>query len=808
MKIFKRVLFGLIAVLIIALIAGYFHLNSKVAVRSGELRIDGLTNKVEVIFDTWGIPHVTAQNQEDMFRAFGYVHAQDRLFQMEIMKRLSQGRLAEVLGEKLVKVDRLFRSLRIHHFSRQWLKELIKRTDPRVFRHTRAYLDGVNQFVKQGPTPVEFEILGITKEDFTVEDVLSITGYVSYSFAMAFREDPLVHQIATELGEDYFKDLGVHWQAGSTQIPVQLESKVLSALVETIKSLDENYVPAGLFQGSNSWVLGPSKTKNGSAIFVNDPHIGYSQPSVWYEAHLTAPGYELYGHHMALIPFGFLGFNKHMAWGVTMFENDDMDFYREKVNPDNPDQYWVMDHWEDFETRKEIIKVKGADDIILTLRSSRHGPVITDAFSGFDDIDDPLIDIKEPLAMWWAFHDLENDGFVAFDELARSKNVREAQEAAAMLHAPGLNIMYANSNGDIAWWAAAKLPIRPGHVNSKMILDGASGKDDILGFYDFSANPQSVNPAGGMIYSANNQPADMGKGLVPGYYAPRDRAARIVEKLDTGFNQWTADDMKKLLLDNKSPLVEMVKGIVLPVLKTSSTAQKEELSRQAIAKLDQWDGNHAANRIAPGLFYRFKKILFKHIMLDELGENKFNSMQSGFLLKRTIWKLLPNSESIWWDNKKTLDKEETAAEIIVAAWLETIDYLREKSGSRIEDWKWSQQASLEHIHALGTIKPLNKIFNVGPFPVAAGQEIINNLTIAIEKDDFPVRSGPSTRRIVDFAEVDQSWGINPTGQAGNIMDPHYDDQAAMFVKGQYRRQYFNRKDILENSEGTLIFQPK
>ncbi len=808
MKIFKKALLGLIILVIVAFGVGYFYLNAKKAVRSGDRIVKGLQDKVEVVYDKWGIPHVTANNQEDMYRAFGYVHAQDRLFQMEMLKRLSQGRLAEVLGDKLLKVDKLFRSLQIHHFSRLWLKEIEQRTSPRLLRQVQAYLDGVNQFLKYGHTPIEFEILGIPKEDYTTEDVLSIAGYMSYSFAMAFREDPLVHQIAAELGEAYIKDLGVHWQEGSDQIPVQMENKVLSALMESIESLDEEYVPAGLFQGSNSWVLGPAKTKNGSAIFVNDPHIGFAQPSVWYEAHLKAPGYELYGHHMALVPFGVLGFNRHLAWGITMFENDDMDFYREKVNPENSNQYWAVDHWAEFESRKEVIKVKGSEDIVLTLRSSRHGPVITDAFSGYDEIDNPLKDIKEPLAMWWAYHDLSNDIVEAFDGLARSRNVLEAQTAVAKLHAPGLNIMYANSSGDIAWWAAAKLPIRPKHVNSKMLLDGASGKDDILGYYDFSSNPKNVNPASGIIYSANNQPADMGNGLFPGYYAPRDRAARIVENLDNNKKQWTTADMKKMLLDTQSPLVNMVKGIVIPVLKASKQAQKDEISRQALAILDRWDGNHAADRVGPSLFYRFKKILFKHIMLDELGENKFKSIQSGFLLKRTIWKLLPNPESVWWDNIKSLDKKESSAEIIVAAWLETIDYLQKKSGSDVKDWKWSQQASLEHTHALGTVKPLNNLFNVGPFPVSAGQEMINNLTIAIEKDGFPVRSGPSTRRIVDFADVDKSWGINPTGQSGYFMDPHYDDQAVMYVKGEFRRQYLNRKDILDNSEGTLTLLPK
>ena len=808
MKLIKRVLIAIVIVLFVGLGFAYYHLEKKKAVRNGELKLSELKQKVEVIYDKWGVPHIFAQNETDLQRAFGYVHAQDRLFQMELMVRLAQGPLAEILGEKLVEVDRLFRTLQIYNFSKAWIDGLDKIKYNRLIGNLDAYIDGVNQYVKNGQRPLEFEVLGIPEREFTRADIASIVGYISYSFVMAFREDPLVYEITSKLGPEYIKDLGIHWIEGSNMIPVQVEGRVLAALSEKVKQISDDLMPVGLFHGSNSWIIAPEKTRSGQAMLVNDPHIGFVQPAIWYEAHLKCPGFEIYGHYMPLLTTAILGFNRDIAWGLTMFENDDMDFYLEKINPDNPNQYWAVDHWEDFKTRQEVIEVKGKADVVLSLRSSRHGPIITDAFDGFKDKLNPLLEIKAPLAMWWAFFDKENGMIQAFDELARSKTVDQAEKAVSQIHAPGLNIMYANKSGDIAWWAVGKLPIRPAHVNSKMILDGASGKDDIIGFHEFSKNPKSINPARNVIYTSNNQPADTGIGLIPGYYAPRNRAQRIEKYLYNDKMDWSADDMKKMLLDNVSPLPGLFQDIAVPVLRSNPAVQKNNISKKALEIFAQWQGNHDVNEAAVTIFYRFKNELVRQIMMDELGENRFQTMQSGFLLDRSFWKMLPNKNSVWWDNIATQNRKESAAEIIASAWLETTDYLQTKMGKNVDKWLWRKHVSLEHVHLLGRVKPLNKLFNVGPFPVPAGQEIINNLSIALEKGEFQVVFGPSTRRIIDFGEIDKTLGILPTGQSGNFMDPHYDDQAQMYVQGKYRRQYINREDIMANTEGKLLLLPE
>jgi len=806
MKVIKKIAAGLVIILLVGIGVGYFYLNQKLPIRDGELKLSGLTDPVEVLFDKWGVPHIYAQNETDLNRAFGYVHAQDRLFQMELLARLAQGRLAEILGPKLVEVDQLFLTLQLHRFTTEWMRQMDRPENQHLIKNMDAYLDGINQYVETRPAPIEFAVLGIPQRKYKREDIASIAGYMSYSFVMAFREDPLVQEIANRLGPDYLKDLGTHWKKGSNMIPVQVENKIMVALADKVRHISDDLIPAGLFHGSNSWIMAPQKTQSGQAMLVNDPHIGFSQPAVWYEAHLNAPGFEIYGHFLALVPTATLGFNHDVAWGITMFENDDMDFYQERVNPDNPNQYWAIDHWEEFEVHTETIKVKGETDIELRLRKSRHGPIVTDAFAGTEN--NPLANIKNPLAMWWAFYDMENGMLRAFDDLARSKTTAEARKAVSQIYAPGLNIMYANKTGDIGWWAVGKLPIRPKHVNSKMILNGADGKDDIQGYYDFAKNPQNVNPKSGVIYTSNNQPADTGIGLVPGYYAPRDRAQKIEQYLYTDKSDWTPDDMKTMLMDNVSPRVKFLQDTMLPSLKSASSVQQHDIARQALAVFEKWQGNHDPEEVAVTLFYQFKKELCIQIMQDELGESGFKTIQSGFLLDRTLWTLFSNFQSPWWDNIKTDGKTETADEIIISSWIAAIDHLQAKFGADITEWQWKNASSLEHVHTLGNMKPLDKIFNVGPFAVPAGEEIINNLGIRLDKEPYKVSFGPSTRRIIDFGNTDMTFGILPTGQSGNFMDPHYDDQAEMYNRGEFRQQYLNKKDVQANIETRLEFSPK
>ncbi|MCP4131260.1 MAG: penicillin acylase family protein, partial [bacterium] len=336
-----------IALLLVLIVIGItLFLYQTLPQRDGELNIPGLKEKVEVIYDAWGVPHIYASNEEDAYRALGYVHAQDRLFQMEMTRRLAKGELAEVLGKKLLKTDKFFRTLWIKGFAKEYVKTIPG--DNKALVLSKIYLEGVNHFLETGPTPIEFHLIGIPKKPFTLEDSFAIGGYISYSFASAFKTDPLLSYIKETYGAAYLKDLG-YYSAKETIPGAGMHAgnyETLADLGLLAVEIEETTSPIGMFEGSNAWVISGSKTKSGKPILASDPHVKFSIPSVWYEAHVWAPGFELYGHYLAGVPMAMLGHNRHMGWGITMFKNDDINFFTEKVNPENPGEVWQNGKWE------------------------------------------------------------------------------------------------------------------------------------------------------------------------------------------------------------------------------------------------------------------------------------------------------------------------------------------------------------------------------------------------------------------------------------------------------------------------------
>jgi penicillin amidase len=803
----KKILLSTLIILFLVSLLAYYYLKSKSPMRSGELKLDGLTETVIVSYDHYGVPHISAKNDRDLYRAFGYVHAQDRLFQMEMIRRLSQGKLAEVFGEKLIKIDKLFRTMGLKDYSKEWINAMEKRGSKALFNTVNDYLAGVNAFVKNGAKPVEFELVNFPEHIYTQEDVVSIAGYMAFSFAFAIKDDPLVTHLSQTLGESYLKDLGINYTKGFEKIPVDaLSQKSLLAknISKTVMDILDEQISVPLFHGSNSWLVSPKRSASGKAMLVNDPHIGYSQPSVWYEAQLKSDNTNIYGHFLALTPFPQLGFNEDIAWGLTMFENDDMDLYAEKLNPENDSQYWAIDHWKSFKTRIETIRVKDNADIAFEVKESRHGPIINPIYEDDNSLISATSEVDQPIALWWAFKNTDNKIMEAFYQLPHIKTIHEASDIASKIHAPGLNLMFANAKGDIGWWASAKLPIRPEHVNSKVILDGASGKDDLLGFHDFSYNPKQINPESGVLYSANNQTADMGNGLVPGYYAPTDRASRITELLSSK-EKLSVDFMKKMLIDSQSKTGLLFQKITLPILnKSKPSLSKIELD--ALSIYSQWNGEHLPDQQGAAIHNRFRMSLLKLAMEDELGEKYYPNFQFSFLMARTIWRLLPNEKSPWWDNVNT-SIIETREQLIKQAWKGSTQFLTEKYGDDLTQWTWENEASVVYEHPLGSQQPLNKLFNIGPLPTMQGIEVINNTRLKQDGKNLKITMGPSTRRIIDFADIENTWSILPTGQSGVVLDKHYDDQAVDYSLGNFRHQYITDKQVQDNLEGELILVP-
>ncbi|MGN7872469.1 penicillin acylase family protein [Roseateles sp. 22389] len=780
--------------------AAAWHVHQKLPQRDGELQLSGLSAPVTVRYDEWGVPHIDARNEDDLYRALGYLHAQDRLFQMEMLRRLARGELAEVLGPKLVDTDRLFRALGI----RQRADELAAASaaitaQPGATRALYAYLDGVNQYQATRPAPLEFEVLGIPKRPFTAADTYSIAGYLAYSFAAAFRTEPALTAVRDQLGPDYLRIFDLDWHPSGVLEPQALDAPrgrfpdVAPMLARLAAVGDQAAALAGLpqFEGSNAWVVSGSRTVSGKPLLAGDPHIAYSAPAVWWEAHLRTPQFELYGHHLALNPMALLGHNRRFGWSLTMFQNDDVDLIAEKVNPANANEVWYQGRWVAMTARQETLKVKGQPDQVLTLRRSPHGPIVNDALPGDRG--------ERPVAMWWAFLETENPVLDGFYRLGRADTLDRARDAASLVHAPGLNIVWANASGDIAWWAAAKLPQRPPGVNPAFVLDGATGEADKPGFLPFSANPHEENPARGYIVSANFQPT--GDTPVPGYYNLAERGRRLDGLLSQG-KRWDIHNSQALQLDVQTDYGPRVLRPIIPLLRGSASVEEQPL----VEALVRWNGAYKADAVAPVLFQQFTAELLRAALKDELGEAQFENLRRTRALDHALPRLMADADSPWWDDRSTPQRE-TQTDIVRRAWKATVAHLQATLGPDSGTWRWDAVHTLTHEHPLGRQKPLDRIFNVGPFPVPGGHEVPNNFAQRNGSGPWPVVYGPSTRRLIDFARPQEALGVNPVGQSGVWPDAHYADQAALLAQGRYRREWLDEADVRAHSNGLLVLKP-
>jgi penicillin amidase len=790
MKFYLKILFVILAV---AATAGAWYIHNKQPQRSGEVSLTNLHAPVSVRYDERGVPHIKAQNEADMYRTLGYVHAQDRLFQMEMVRRLARGELAAILGPKLLDTDRLFRTLGIRAHADAYVAKMDPNTTAN--KALTAYLDGINQYQNTQPAPIEFDILGISKRPFTAEDTLSVGGYMAYSFAAAFRTEPVLTYVRDQLGIDYLKVFDLAWHPNGV-VPPSLTANDWIDLNHLAQISQQAITDSGLalFEGSNAWAISGSRTASGKPLLAGDPHISFAVPSAWYEAHLSYPGFELYGHHQALNPTALLGHNLNFGWSLTMFQNDDIDLIAEKLNPNNDNQVWYKGQWVELQSRSEQIEVKGAEPVTLTLRRSPHGPIINDALGKLAG--------KTPIAMWWAFLETENPIIEGFYQLNRADTLAKARAANEKIHAPGLNIIWANASGDIGWWASAKLPLRPSGVDPTFILDGSSSESNKLGFVPFTENPQEENPARGYIVSANHQPAPNSGIEVPGYYNLPARAIQLDRYLADNSVKWNLQNSQALQLDTGTGYAQRLLKPLLPIIQSAASVDEQEL----VQLLINWNGEHNIDGIAPTIFNQLVYQLSYEAMRDEMGDSFFAALISTRAIDFALPRLAAQPDSPWWDNRATSNIEDRTA-IVTVAWQASLEHLRNTLGNNTSNWQWGGAHTLTHSHPLSQQKPLDKFFNVGQFAAPGGHESPNNLSHNIGPAPWPVKYGPSTRRLIDFAAPSQSLGINPVGQSGVLFDQHYQDQAQSYINGQYYKQHFNEVDVTANTISTLQLVP-
>ncbi|MGY8929159.1 MAG: penicillin acylase family protein [Flavobacteriales bacterium] len=768
-KIFLYVIAGIFLVLCVSL---YLFMQTSATDYNFDISSSDISSDVRIVFDDMAVPHIYAQSEIDAMYALGYVHASERLWQMDLLRRAGGGELSELFGEDMIENDRYLRTLGMRKAAIKDAAEFEKTTSKKTKVAALAYLAGVNKFIDEEKYPVEYKILGAIPKKFEVVDMYKTAGFMAYSFAIHIKTEPIVDWIKTNFDSTYLADVAVGVK-GFTKIPTQNSSVDITAFSDLANRLDE-HLPVTQFIGSNAWVISGSKTKSGEVVFSNDTHMKYASPSVWYEAHIITPDLEYYGNHIAGVPFPPLGHTRERAWGVTMFVNDDVDLYKETIQGD---RYLYDGKMLDLEISKELILVAGGENVEFEVRSTLHGPLISDSVS-----------------MWWTYMQ-HPDNLIqeAFYGLSRAESMEEVQHAASLVHSPGLNIMHGDIDGNIAWWAAAKLPIRSATADSKSIQDGSLAENDILGWYDFSKNPQTINPDRGFIFSTNNSPEDVDGVHYPGYYyAGNTRAATIIKALSSDKDDWTVEDSQALQMTTHSIVYESNCRMMCEYALENNF---EGIYSEYFDKMKDWRGTHEKEEVEPTIYYRWMHAVIKNVFRDDLGEEKYLTFRGTIVCENTLPLVLQNVDSPWWDDQAT-DDVESASDIIKRAFLEAIDEISDQRGPDPSTWQYGKVHHLTHEHAMGEVEILGDFFNVGRYEVPSAKDALCKYEFKLtDSVDFEVFSGPAMRVSVDFEDVNSSESILPTGQSGNVFSPYYDNQADMYHSGEFRKQRMNKDEI-------------
>jgi len=790
-----RFLVFFIIVIFFTISSIFFWMNSKPPRYTGNIYLKGLHDTVEVFTDEFGVPRIFAKNLHDVFFTLGYVQARERLFQFQLMKRVIAGRISEVVGEKGLSIDKYYRTLGFVRNSKAYLERNLHKISKQDLDMVYSYCEGVNAFISEENVPAEAKLLGLEMEPIQIEDVMGFVAFMAATFGEGVHADPVITSLELQYGkmvEELTQEV-VNYNLltnFNTQDVKYFAENTSSFLEKYHAFLEEFGLP--LFQGSNSWVISPKKSKSGKAMLSNDPHIAFSNPSIWFEAYLHTPEFEIYGHFLPMIPFAVIGFNQHHAWGLTMFENDDMDFYKEKIVESKENVYLYKGKEYPLEIIEEKIFVRGKDPVTLKIRSTIHGPIMNEVLDSTESL-------KFPVALRWSMFDDSNEHIKAFVGFNFSKSLTEFQNSASYLKAPGLNIVYADKDGNIAYFACGGL--YDNNFPTDRILDGESGKFEWGREIPFSARPKKINPPEGYIFTANHKHFGNLPYRISGYWQANDRTERL-QKLFKSKEIFDKKDMVEFILDDYFTSADFYLPDLLAVLKKNE-ANLLEIEKKGLRILEKWDKRGKIEEAAPAIYAEFLLQLGRKIFLDEFEEKRYKSIANTSRIHHFMRNVYKNLKSPWWDNVNTKSKE-SKEDILLDAYKTSIAVLMGKISPKIETWKWGITHTLLLKHPLGNLNILAPFFNSGPRAVDGGSETVNNMLYKYSDTTHEVKAGPSMRTIVDYSDLENIYLINPLGQSAHRLSPHFQDQAEIFVKGEFRNV-----NLLNMAVGKkLILTPK
>jgi len=793
MRVFKWIMGILLGLILVIFVGVYAYLRSTLPDYNGEIIVPGVIKPVDIIRDSYGMPHIYAQTDADAYFALGFCIAQDRLFHMDLMRRAARGKLAEVLGQELIPVDRFFRTIT----AGKSFEEIAAAYKPVTISAARAYAAGVNYFIKhhKGPLPLEFTILGYTPGPWQASDAVAIQYVMAEDLNTAFSVEMLHAAVIEKVGAEMAHEIFPDYAEGYPTIVPQG-----SSALDFLKTLNLARDIRGTEGGgaSNSWVVSAKKSATGGAILANDPHLGHGAPGIWYEAHIVSPSLNVSGALLPGVPFVIIGANEHVAWGFTNVMADDADFYIEKLNPANPDQYEFMGRWEDMRIKEEVIKVKDADDIKFKVRLTRHGPII-DEINKYKEFQSTALAMR-----WTAYEVLHATPFYYLNTARSARSVDDIEKAAAHFKCPGQNWVYADDKGNIGFWAAVAIPIRDG-FSGAVPVPGWDGKHEWKGYVPTAQQPHLKNPDRGWIATANNKHVgDDYPYPISHYYAMPDRYVRIEEML-TAKQEFDTRDFAKMQADF---YVVLAREWVPMMLAALSAKQFSENEKKAIAALKSWNFVAGAEDIASAVFHATINEMIKNTFKKWLGEDLYGQyLKNKDLAFNAMRNLIAADRSRWFDDPDTAEQE-GINDLIGKSFRAAVVYLDEKMGSNVNDWKWGKLHSLTLYHPFGKSSSLMGYFmNIGPYPMGGSFGTVNPQPYKLT-EPWEGYHGASLRYIVDFADRKNSQRVIPAGISGNFMSPHYDDQAELWRTGQYRPFVLDRESVEADARYRLKMLPQ
>lgn len=797
-KSYRKWYIGFFLTIFVFSIYGIYFVKGSLAPMDGELRLKNLSSTVTVTRDKYGIPHISAKTTNDAYRALGFVMASERLFQMEMQRRVANGELSELFGPKMLDTDKLFRTLGLRHSMAQMIDKKIqnKTLDTKMWGELEAFYDGVNQYQFTQKLPIEFSLLGIKPRVFSALDGYAFIGLMSFSFGVATSGEPLMTKLQARIGAELTDELrnelapvDVNKVKKNNESAIKnkrvVEGESRYPVSKILANLEQGFT---LFEGSNGWIVSGKRSASGFPILANDPHISYSHPGVWFEAHIKAGDYETYGHFLSVLPFPVLSHNLERAWGLTMSLVDDMDLYREKLNPKYK-SYQFKDKQIAYRERLEVINIKGEKPVEILILSTQHGPIMDEVFTHPDD---------KSLALKWAFHSIDNDPLYALYKMGRAKNMQEFKAGVALGKAPGLNVLYADKS-NIAWWMFGEVAKKSSNLATDFILDGSSGHDEYIGVLSFEEKPHAENPASGIIISANSRPSGTPKlpEELRGDWQPDDRY-KTIESILSQKQNWSAEEFKEIQTLSLNMENKLILGELLKSLEFENLWQKER-AKAYLEILKEWDFVSDVSAVAPSIYYSWCREITK-ILLKDLSKEEFETYvklpNNWNFFKRVVL----NSNSIWWQK---FDRRKVFAD----AFNNTIDSLRQQLGEDSSNWAWGHLHTIEFVHPIGKQKPFDIIFNIGKIGMSGASQEINNQKPSGYADGFKIKAGPSTRRIIDYKNPAVAWGILPVGNSGHLLSPFYKDQLELFSKGHYREEWLSENDIQTHKTHELKLVP-